>query len=70
MQKTVQRDAASASFDVAQEIDSCKLEACDRAWRALLPFAILILILLLAVADLIRKLFQPVAAVAALLDRR
>jgi len=66
----VGRDATGARFVVAQEIDSRNREARVSAWRALLPFAILFPILLLVVADLIRKLFRPVAAVAAMLDNR
>ncbi|ANY90763.1 MULTISPECIES: ATP-binding protein [Pseudomonas] len=66
----VGQDAAGARFVVAQEIDSRNRDARDSAWRALLPFAILIPILLLVVANLIRKLFKPIAAVAALLDSR
>lgn len=57
-------------FVVAQEIDSRNRDARASAWRALLPFAILFPVLLLVVADLIRKLFRPVAGLAAMLDRR
>lgn len=57
-------------FVVAQEIDSRNREARASAWRALLPFAILFPVLLLVVADLIRKLFRPVAGLAAMLDQR
>ncbi|MCG8293136.1 ATP-binding protein [Pseudomonas entomophila] len=63
-------NAAGERLVVAQEIDSRNRDARESAWRALLPFAILFPILLLVVADLIRKLFRPVATLAATLDRR
>ncbi|MDR2308437.1 MAG: two-component sensor histidine kinase [Paucimonas sp.] len=66
----VEQDATGTRFVVAQEIDSRNREARSSAWRALLPFAILFPILLLVVADLIRKLFRPVALLAAMLDSR
>lgn len=66
----VGKDASGARFVVAQEIGSRNRDARGSAWRALLPFAILFPILLLVVADLIRKLFKPVATLAAALDRR
>lgn len=66
----VGKNAAGARFVVAQEIDSRNRDARESAWRALLPFAILFPVLLLVVADLIRKLFRPVAALAAMLDSR
>lgn len=59
-----------ARFVVAQEIHGRNRDARESAWRALLPFAILFPILLLVVADLIRKLFKPVASLAATLDSR
>ncbi|BAP42248.1 integral membrane sensor signal transduction histidine kinase [Pseudomonas sp. StFLB209] len=66
----VGKDATGARFVVAQEIDSRNRDARNSAWRALLPFAILFPILLVVVADLIRKLFKPVATLAASLDNR
>ncbi|GAB1618334.1 ATP-binding protein [Pseudomonas sp. NGC7] len=66
----VGKDASGARFVVAQEIGSRNRDARDSAWRALLPFAILFPTLLLVVADLIRKLFKPVTALAAKLDSR
>lgn len=55
---------------VAQETASRDHDARESAWRGLLPFAILIPVLLLVVADLIRKLFRPIARLAAQIDRR
>jgi two-component system OmpR family sensor kinase len=66
----VGKDGAGARFVVAQEIGSRNRDARESAWRALLPFAILFPVLLLVVADLIRKLFRPVATLAAMLDSR
>lgn len=66
----VARDATGERFVVAQEIHGRNRDARNSAWRALLPFAILFPILMLVVADLIRKLFRPVASVAAMLDSR
>ncbi|MEE1923654.1 ATP-binding protein [Pseudomonas sp. 148P] len=66
----VASDATGQRFVVAQEIHRRNRDARNSAWRALLPFAILFPILLLVVADLIRKLLRPVTSVAASLDSR
>jgi len=66
----VASDATGQRFVVAQEIHRRNRDARNSAWRALLPFAILFPILLLVVADLIRKLLRPVTSVAASLDNR
>ena len=55
---------------VAQEVDSRNKDARESAWRSLLPFLILFPALLLVVADLVRKLFRPIATLAAEIDRR
>jgi two-component system OmpR family sensor kinase len=55
---------------VAQEADVRDKEARERAWRGLLPFLILFPVLLLVVADLVRKLFRPIAILAAEIDQR
>lgn len=44
--------------------------ARESAWRTALPLLILVPILLLLVADLVRKLFRPVAALSAGIDAR
>lgn len=66
----VASDTRGQRFVVAQEIHRRNRDARNSAWRALLPFAILFPILLLVVADLIRKLLRPVISVAASLDER
>ncbi|MDD2049402.1 sensor histidine kinase [Pseudomonas putida] len=66
----VSTDASGKRFAVAQEIDIRNRDARESAWRGLLPFAILFPVLLLVVADLVRKLFRPVAQLASMLDRR
>ncbi|WP_191488499.1 sensor histidine kinase [Pseudomonas sp. FEN] len=55
---------------VAQETGARDRDARESAWRGLLPFLILLPVLLLVVADLLRKLFQPIAVLAAEIDRR
>ncbi len=55
---------------VAQEVGARDKDARESAWRSLLPFLILFPVLLLVVGDLVRKLFRPIASVAAEIDRR
>lgn len=55
---------------VAQEIDSRDRDARESAWHSLLPFAILFPALLLVVADLVRRLFRPIATLAREIDER
>lgn len=55
---------------IAQETESRDRDARESAWRGLLPFVILIPVLLLVVADLVRKLFRPIAELAAAIDQR
>jgi len=55
---------------VAQETGGRDKDARESAWRGLLPFLILFPVLLLVVADLLRKLFRPIAVLAAEIDRR
>jgi len=55
---------------VAQEADVRDKEARESAWRSLLPFLILFPVLLLVIGDLVRKLFRPIAALSADVDRR
>lgn len=57
-------------FAVAQATDVRDDIAWDSALRTLIPFAVLVFVLLLVVADLVRRSFAPVTALAAALDRR
>ncbi|GAU01650.1 sensor histidine kinase [Burkholderia stabilis] len=55
---------------VAQEAGMRDDVARESAWRTALPLLILVPILLLLVADLVRKLFRPVAVLSAGIDAR
>ncbi|MEK2601756.1 HAMP domain-containing sensor histidine kinase [Burkholderia arboris] len=55
---------------VAQEAGMRDDVARESAWRTALPLLILVPILLLLVADLVRKLFRPVAMLSAGIDAR
>ncbi len=55
---------------VAQETGVRNEIARDSASRTLMPFLILVPILLLIVADLVRNLFQPIAALSMEIDQR
>ncbi len=55
---------------VAQETGVRNEIARDSALRTLMPFLILVPILLLIVADLVRKMFRPIAALSMEIDRR
>lgn len=55
---------------VAQETGIRDDIASDSALRTLMPFLILVPILLLLVADLVRKMFLPIASLSARLDQR
>ena len=55
---------------VAQETGVRDEISRDSALRTLLPFLVLIPVLLLIVADLVRKMFRPMAALAAEIDQR
>ena len=55
---------------VAQEVDARNKDARESAWRSLVPFLILFPVLLLVVSDLVRKLFRPIATLAAQIDQR
>jgi len=55
---------------VAQEVGARDKDARESAWRSLLPFLILFPVLLLEGGDLVRKLFRPIASLAAEIDRR
>ncbi|MFV3308820.1 ATP-binding protein [Pseudomonas sp. NY15181] len=66
----VRTTATGERIAISQETESRDRDARESAWRGLLPFVILIPVLLLVVADLIRKLFRPIATLAAQIDRR
>jgi len=66
----VKTTASGERIAVAQETGSRDKDARESAWRSLLPLLILFPILLLVVADLVRKLFRPIARLAAEIDRR
>ncbi len=55
---------------VAQETGMRDEIARDSALRTVLPFVVLVPLLLLIVADLIRKLFRPISALAAEVNRQ
>ncbi|WP_248798398.1 ATP-binding protein [Pseudomonas sp. MWU13-2105] len=55
---------------VAQETGIRDKDARESAWRGLLPFLILFPVLLLVVADLLRKLFRPIVVLAGEIDQR
>lgn len=66
----VRTTAAGQRIAIAQETESRERDARESAWRGLVPFVILIPVLLLVVADLIRKLFRPIALLSSEIDRR
>lgn len=66
----VKTTATGARIAVAQETDMRDEIARHSALRTLLPFLVLVPILLLIVSDLIRKMFQPIAAASAEVNRR
>ncbi|MDR3096060.1 MAG: two-component sensor histidine kinase [Paraburkholderia sp.] len=55
---------------VAQEASVRDEAARESAWRTALPFLILVPVLLLVVADLVRKMLRPVASLCAEIDAR
>lgn len=66
----VRTTASGERIAVAQESDARDKDARESAWRSLLPFLILFPVLLLVVGDLVRKLFRPIATLAAEIDQR
>ncbi|WP_448681163.1 ATP-binding protein [Pseudomonas nicosulfuronedens] len=66
----VRSPALGQRIAIAQETDSRDRDARESARRGVIPFMILIPVLLLVVADLIRKLFRPIATLAAEIDQR
>ncbi len=66
----VKTTAAGERLAVAQEAGLRNEIAQDGAWRTVMPFLVLVPLLLLIVADLVRKLFRPIAALAHEVDTR
>ncbi len=61
---------AGSRIAVSQETDARNEMAYNSALRTLLPFLILVPVLLLLVAQLIRKLFRPIMDLASQIDKR
>jgi two-component system OmpR family sensor kinase len=66
----VKTTASGERIAVAQEADFRNEIARDGALRTVLPFLILMPVLLLIVADLVRKMFRPIAALSKEIDLR
>lgn len=66
----VRTTANGERIAVAQEVDARNKDARESAWRSVLPFLFLFPVLLLVVSDLVRKLFRPIATLAAQIDQR
>jgi two-component system OmpR family sensor kinase len=66
----VKTTAAGERLAVAQESGFRNEIARDGALRTVMPFLILVPVLLLIVADLVRKMFQPIAALSKEIDQR
>ena len=66
----VKTTASGERVAVAQESGFRNEIARDGALRAVMPFLILVPVLLLIVADLVRKMFQPIAALSKEIDQR
>ncbi|MBR7780286.1 ATP-binding protein [Undibacterium rugosum] len=66
----VKTTASAERIAVAQESGFRNEIARDGALRTVMPFLILVPVLLLIVADLVRKMFQPIAALSEEIDQR
>jgi len=66
----VKTTSSGERIAVAQETGVRDEIARDSALRTLMPFLILVPILLLIVADLVRKMFRPIASLSAGIDQR
>ncbi|WP_416424718.1 ATP-binding protein [Pseudomonas sp. App30] len=66
----VHTTASGQRIAVAQETGTRDREARESAWRGLLPFLILFPVLLMVVADLVRKVFRPIAQLASEVEQR
>jgi two-component system OmpR family sensor kinase len=65
----VKTTASGERIAVAQE-SGFRNEIARDALRTVMPFLILVPVLLLIVADLVRKMFQPIAALSKEIDQR
>ncbi len=66
----VKTTAREERIAVAQDTDARDEIAKNSAWHTLLPLLVLVPVLLLVVADLMRKMFQPIAALSMEIDQR
>ncbi|WP_059410763.1 ATP-binding protein [Cupriavidus basilensis] len=66
----VKTTAANERIAVAQEAGFRNEIARDGALRTVMPFLILVPVLLLIVADLVRKMFRPIATLSREIDQR
>ncbi|MEC5212972.1 two-component system OmpR family sensor kinase [Polaromonas sp. CG_9.5] len=66
----VKTTARAERIAVAQDTDVRDEIARNSAWHTLLPLLVLVPVLLLVVADLVRKMFRPIAALSAEIDQR
>ena len=66
----VKTTASGERIAVAQESGFRNEIARDGALRTVMPFLILVPVLLLIVADLVRKMFQPIAALSKEIDKQ
>ncbi|WP_395642784.1 ATP-binding protein [Rudaea sp.] len=66
----VKTTAAGERIAVAQESEFRNEIAHDGALRTVMPFLILVPVLLLIVANLVRKMFRPIAALSRAIDQR
>ena len=66
----VKRTTGGERFAVAQQASFRNDIARDGALRTVMPFLILVPVLLLIVADLVRKMFRPIAALSMEIDQR
>lgn len=66
----VKTTATGERLAVSQESDFRNEIARDGALRTVMPFLVLIPVLLLVVADLVRKLFRPIAVLSQEIDQR
>lgn len=62
--------ATGERLAISQESDFRNEIARDGALRTVMPFLVLVPVLLLVVADLVRKLFRPIAALSREIDQR
>ena len=66
----VKTTARTERIALAQDTDARDEIAQNSAWHTLLPLLVLVPVLLLVVADLMRKMFRPIAALSAEIDQR